>query len=67
VGRHDEVGLLGDMKTLLQGVTTGLQGLGLLHEEVGSEDNAIADDVNLTTLENTRGDGAEHILLAIEL
>ena len=55
VGRHDEVSLLRNMKTLLQFVSTGLQRLSFLHEEVGSQYDAITNDVDLTTLEYSRG------------
>ena len=39
----------------------------LVHEEVRSEHHAIADNVHLTTLEDTRWNRAQHILLAFEL
>ena len=55
------------MQTALEVVSALLKILGLLHEEVGSEHYAIADDVNLTSLENARRDAAEYILLALKL
>ena len=67
VGGHDEMGLLGDMQALLQFMATGLERLGFLHEQVGSQYNTITDDIYLTTLEDARGDGAKHILLTLEL
>ena len=67
VSRHDEMRLLGDMQTGMQVVTTGLKCLGLVHEEIRSEHYAIADNVHLATLEDARGDRAQHILLAFKL
>ena len=43
------------------------QCLGFVHEEVGSQHHTIADDIDLTTLKDTRGDRAQHVLLAFEL
>ena len=67
VGRHNQVSLLRNVQTLLQRMTTGLQCLGFLHEEVGSQHYAITNDVYLTTLEDTRRDRAQHILLPLKL
>ena len=67
VGGHDEMGLLGDMQALLQFMAAGLERLGFLHEQVGSQYDTITDDIYLTTLEDARGNGAKHILLALEL
>ena len=55
------------MQTALEVVSALLKILGLLHEEVRGEHYAIADDVNLTSLENARRDAAEYILLAFKL
>ena len=41
--------------------------LSLSHEEVWSKNNAITDDINLTTLEDTRRDRAEDVFLSFEL
>ena len=67
MGGHNQVGLLRDVQTLLQLVTTGLQCLGLFHEQVGSQHHAIADDVYLTALEDTGRNRTQHILLTFEL
>ena len=67
MGGHDEMGLLGDMQALLQFMAAGLERLGFLHEQVGSQYDTITDDIYLTTLEDARGNGAKHILLALEL
>ena len=39
MGGHDEMGLLGDMQALLELMATGLERLGFLHEQVGSQYN----------------------------
>ena len=65
--RHDQMSLLRDMQTRMEIVTTGLQCFGLFHKEVGSQHNTITDNVHLTTLEDTRGNRAQHILLAFKL
>ena len=67
VCRHDEMCLLRDVQTRLQLVAALLQCFCLVHEEVGSQHHAIADDVHLTALEDARGDRAQHVLLAFEL
>ena len=67
VGGHDEMGLLGDMQALLQFMAAGLERLGFLHEQVGSQYDTITDDIRFSTLEDARGNGAKHILLALEL
>ena len=67
VGGHDEMGLLGDMQALLELMAAGLESLGFLHEQVGSQYDTITDDIYFTALENARGNGAKHILLALEL
>ena len=67
VSRHDEMCLLRDVKTALQIMTALLKILSLTHKEVWSQNYTIADDVHLTTLENTRRDRAKHILLALKL
>ena len=67
MSRHDEMSLLRDEETTLEVVTALLQILSFAHEEVWSQDYAITNDVHLTTLEDTRRDRAEHILLAFEL
>ena len=55
------------MEALLEVVTALLQILCLCHEEVRSENHAVTYNVDLTTLENARGDAAQHVLLAFEL
>ena len=63
---HDEMSLARDVQARAQLVATSLQRLGLIHKEIGSEHHSITDDVNLSALENTRGDTAKHILLSLE-
>ena len=67
VCRHDKVCFLRNMQAALQLVTTLLQRLSLVHEEIGSKYHTVTDNVHLSTLENTRGDGTKHVLLAFEL
>ena len=55
------------MQAFLEGMTTGLERLGLLHEKVGSQDDTITYDIGLTPLEDARGYRAKHILLTFEL
>src|SRR5574344_512190 len=47
-------------------MTTCLQCLCLVHKKVGSKNDTIADDINLATLENTRGNAAQNIFLTFE-
>ena len=49
---HNEMSLLRDVQTALKVVSALLKILSLLHEEVGSEYHAVADDVDLASLEN---------------
>ena len=58
--------LLADEETLSQIMTTLCQFNSFLHEEERIEHYAIADNVYLASLENSRRNRAEHILLAIE-
>ena len=67
VSRHDEMSLLGDMKTGMEIMAACLECLCLVHEEIGSQHHTIADDIHLATLEDTRGNRAQHILLTFEL
>ena len=67
MGGHDEMGLLGDMQALLEFMAAGLESLGFLHEQVGSQDDTITDDIRFSALEDARGNGAKHVLLALEL
>ena len=57
VSRHNEVCLFRNVEAVLQTVPAFLQVLCFVHEEVGSQHNAVADDVNLVTLENARWNG----------
>ena len=52
MGRHDEVSLLRYVKTRLQFVSAAFQFTSLLHEKIRSQHNAVADDVDLSSLEN---------------
>ena len=63
---QDEVGAAADVQTALQIVASLLQFHGLCHEQVGSDDAAVADDVQFALVEDTRGDAAEDELLALE-
>ena len=67
VSGHDEMGLLRDMQTLVQMMATGLQGLGLLHEQIRSKHHTVTNDIHLSTLEDSRWNGAQYILLAFKL
>ena len=67
MGGHDEMGLLGDMQTGMQIMTAGLQCLRLVHKQVGRQHHTVTDDVDLSTLEDSRWNGTQHILLALEL
>ena len=59
--------LLRDMQTVLQLMTAGLQSLGFVHKEVGSQNHAVANDIHLSTLKNTRWNRAQHVFLSLEL
>ena len=48
-------------------MSAALKVFGLCHEEVGGHYNAVADDVDLATLEYSRRDAAEDIFLALKL
>ena len=64
--RHNQMGLLGDMQARMQIVSTGFKCLGFLHEEIGSQNYTITDNVNLSTLEDSRWNRTEHILLSFK-
>ncbi len=66
MGRHDQVSLIRDVQARLKLVSALGQLLGLAHKEVGGQHHAIADDIDLATLENSGGNAAEHIFLALE-
>ena len=61
------MGLLRDMQTSMQIMTTCLKCLCLLHKEIGRQNDTITDDIHLSTLEDTRGNRTKHILLTFEL
>ena len=67
VGGHDEMGLLRDVKALLQVVARCFERFGLSLEESRIEHYAISDDIHLVALENSRRNRAEYILLTFEL
>jgi len=67
MGRHDQVSLIRDVQARLKLVSALSQLLGLAHKEVGGQHHAIADDIDLATLENSGGNAAEHIFLALKL
>ena len=67
MSRHDEMSLLGNMKTALEVMTALLQVLSLLHEEVWSQNDTITNNVHLTALENTRRDRAKNVFLSLKL
>ena len=66
VGGHNEVCLLRDVQALLQWVPALFQCFCLIHEEVGSQHHAVADDIYLVALEDARGNAAQHIFLSLE-
>ena len=63
---QDQVSAGADVQAAFEVVAGSFQFAGLLHEKVGGDDAAVADDVQLALVEDARGDGAEHKLLAIE-
>ena len=48
-------------------MSTCFECLGLVHEEVRSQHHAITNNIHLAPLEDTRGNGAKHILLTFKL
>ena len=66
VGWEDEVGASADVEAFSQGISSSLEFMSFSHEEVGSDDAAVADDVDFLFVEDTRRNGAEHEFLAIE-
>ena len=66
VGGKNKVCTAADVQALRQAVASGLQLVGLLHEEVRCDDAAIAYDVQLILVENTGGNAAEHELFAFK-
>ena len=66
VGGQDEMCTLADVQTALEVVAGSLQLLGFLHEEVGSNDAAIANDVELAFIKDAARNAAEHKLLAFK-
>ncbi len=67
VGRHDEVCLFRNVESLAQGVPAALEVAGLVHKQVGSQHDAVADDVDFVSLEDTRGNGSQDVFLSFEL
>ena len=67
VSRHNQVSLLGNIQTGTQIMTALLQVLGFSHEQIGSQHHAVTDNVHLSSLEDTGGNTAKHILLTFEL
>ena len=51
----------------MQIMTAGLQSLSLVHKQIGSQNNTITDDIDLSTLKDSRWNGTQHILLTFEL
>ena len=67
MGGGDEIDFLRNAEDVAQGDAALLKLLGFLTEQHRVEHHAVAYDVNLPMLENARGNGAEHILFALEL
>ena len=67
VGRQDQVGFLRNAELFGQVVAAGCERLGLLAEEDGVNDNAVADDVGFSALKYARRNRAEYVFLAVEL
>ena len=67
MSRHNEMSLLRNVQTTAKFMSTGLQSLSLFHKEIGSQHNAITDNVHLVALKYTRRNGAKHILLTLKL
>ena len=67
VGWKDKMSFLGNVQTLSKRMTTLSQVLCFLHEEIRSQDDAITDNIQLTTLEDTRRNTAQNILLTFKL
>ena len=63
---QNQMGALGNMETALEVVSCSLKFLSLSHKQVGSNHTAVADDIELTLIEYTAGDAAEHELLTFE-
>ena len=66
VGGQDEVCATADVQPLPEVVAGGFQLAGFLHEEVGRDDAAVANDVELALVEDSAGNAAEHELLSLE-
>ena len=64
---EDQMGLARDEETLAEVVSATRERTGLLGEEDGVEYYTIAYDIELVPLEDPRGDGAQDVLLALEL
>ena len=64
---EDQMGLARDEKTLAEIVPATGERTGLLGEKDGVEYYTIAYDIELVPLEDPRGDGAQDVLLALEL
>ena len=66
VGRQDEVRLLGDVQAFLQIMAGSLQCFCFRLEKSRIKHNTVTDDIYLVTLENSRRNGTEHVLLTLE-
>ena len=67
VGRQDEMRFLRNMQARFQVMTGCFQCFSLCLEESRIKHHAITNDIHLVTLENSRGNRTEHILLPFEL
>ena len=67
VGRQNQMGLLGDAELAREVVTALGQLLGLGAEQNGVDDHTVTDDIGLAALEDTRRNGPQDVLLAVEL
>ena len=54
------------MQATVEVVACGFQLLSLCHKKVGRDDAAVANDIQLTLVEDTGGNGAKNEFLAVE-
>lgn len=60
------MGLAGQFQNLLEVYTRSLQGFCLLAEENRIKNHSVADEIRLSALENSGGDGTQYVFLSVK-
>ena len=63
---QNEVSAAADVQAVGDGIACGFQFARLGHEQVGRNDATVADQIQFTGIEDTRGNRTEHKFLSVE-